>query len=661
MNCAGIADKICVPKSNAMKKIFFLLLIICSKQFLYAQGVKIGGAGNPDSTALLELDGTSGKGLLLPRLTAVQMNALAATDGMLIYNATDASLYIRKNNAWQKIAEGSSTGGFSLPHTSSHNASGQYLLDLTNTGSGPGTGTIKGVSTGTGNGVVGYSDAGSGLVGNSNTGSGGYFSSSAGSAIVTGSGNVGIGTVNPDKARLQVTGTVGAVSALFENGPGIAIENNHPGIGFNTYYNQGRKNIAAGYGGAISLNPANGDLGILTSAATANADAINPVYTRLMINKDGNIGLGGNVAPHAPLSFSDALGSKIAFWGNNAASHYGIGIQPNLMQIHAATQNDHMAFGYGGSTAFTELMRIKGNGNVGIGTTNPAHKLHIVSDGTGIVHSGNGVEVGTSTSAIGGMIRTFTNHALRFGAGTSGVTQMMLTQTGEVGIGTAMPYAKLHVSYNNPAALQLDNSNVLSAGVKVQARFKTGSYYTGLIGTTGNAANSSRLSFHTGTALSADALTEKMSILDNGNVGINTTTPTARLEVNGKTVLEQGNDNAALEVKGLIRFTGNNSPLFTVTAGASTKAIVIDHPLCNNDPGAYLMVTPRSNAIPFYVQYDNNSGKWRILTDGYHVTGYSLVGLQRCDVNLCLTAKLPGIEENSFFSYTSFSVLVVKK
>src|SRR5215212_4663555 len=99
-----------------MKKIFFLLIIIITQNALYAQGVKIGGTGNPDEHAILELDGSSGKGLLLPRLTAAQMNAMAAPDGMIIYNTTDGSIYLRKNAAWVMVAANNNNGGFSLPH-----------------------------------------------------------------------------------------------------------------------------------------------------------------------------------------------------------------------------------------------------------------------------------------------------------------------------------------------------------------------------------------------------------------------------------------------------------------------------------------------------------------------------------------------------------------
>ena len=60
--------QLCIPNPTTMKKICILLLIIITQQTVYAQGVKIGGSGSPDAYAILDLDGSAGKGLLLPRV-----------------------------------------------------------------------------------------------------------------------------------------------------------------------------------------------------------------------------------------------------------------------------------------------------------------------------------------------------------------------------------------------------------------------------------------------------------------------------------------------------------------------------------------------------------------------------------------------------------------
>lgn len=82
----------------------------------------------------------------------------------------------------------------------------------------------------------------------------------------------------------------------------------------------------------------------------------------------------GTATPAFPLSFQDVLGDKISLWGPPGAS-YGFGIQGALLQIHTDTTDADVAFGTGGSSNFNETMRIKGNGNVGIGTPTPAFPL----------------------------------------------------------------------------------------------------------------------------------------------------------------------------------------------------------------------------------------------------------------------------------------------
>src|SRR5215218_3017661 len=148
-----------------MKKILFILITVITQNAMHAQGVKIGGTGIPDEHAILELDGSSGKGLLLPRLTTVQMDAMTAPDGMIIYNTTDGSVYLRKSAAWVMVAANNNNGGFNLPLTASQNVDNGYVLDLTNTSVNGVNGGIKGNS----------STSGYGIYGSSFTGIGGYF------------------------------------------------------------------------------------------------------------------------------------------------------------------------------------------------------------------------------------------------------------------------------------------------------------------------------------------------------------------------------------------------------------------------------------------------------------------------------------------------------
>lgn len=96
----------------------------------------------------------------------------------------------------------------------------------------------------------------------------------------------------------------------------------------------------------------------------------------------------GNSNPQFPLSFSSALGDKISLWGwGNTGPNYGLGVQSYLLQIHTDAPEADIALGYGSSTSFTENMRIKGNGKVGIGTVNPGAKFHVASGSSG--YAGN--------------------------------------------------------------------------------------------------------------------------------------------------------------------------------------------------------------------------------------------------------------------------------
>ena len=61
---------------------------------------KVGiGTNSVDSGATLEVDGTTG-GILFPRLTTTQRDALTPTNGLVIYNSTTDKLQVRAGGAW---------------------------------------------------------------------------------------------------------------------------------------------------------------------------------------------------------------------------------------------------------------------------------------------------------------------------------------------------------------------------------------------------------------------------------------------------------------------------------------------------------------------------------------------------------------------------------
>ena len=117
-------------------------------------------------------------------------------------------------------------------------------------------------------------------------------------------------------------------------------------------------------GNAVIMNWDNGTTGNTQTFRVGNGVGADAFY----VNANGNVVAMGNIginaaSPNYPLSFPNVLGDKISLWGNSGA-HYGFGMQSSLMQIYTDVQTSDIAFGYGSSGAFTESMRMKGNGTI---------------------------------------------------------------------------------------------------------------------------------------------------------------------------------------------------------------------------------------------------------------------------------------------------------
>ncbi|MBI4646697.1 MAG: hypothetical protein HY738_08945 [Bacteroidia bacterium] len=98
------------------------------------------------------------------------------------------------------------------------------------------------------------------------------------------------------------------------------------------------------------------------------------------------------------------------------------------------------------------------------------------------------------------------------------------------------------------ALIDIHNYTALAADVNTEIAFKTGGvtastiYFTGLIKTIGTAADAARMGFFTGTTTDRTlTLTERLTILNGGNVGIGVTNPLYSLDISGSARV-QGNE-----------------------------------------------------------------------------------------------------------------------
>jgi len=370
------------------------------------------------------------------------------------------------------------------------------------------------------------------------------------------SGNVGIGTTVPSY-KLHVTGDIyanggylrvsGTNGLYFESyGGGFYMQDttwirtiNDKNIWVASGLLGGQGGLTIGYGGAspTSLGAIiSGSVGIGTSSPATKLDVYGPVSIRgttvLTTNFDLNAG--------------------------NAADIYG-----NIRVLRGASLNDGMFIGYGGAggpirfysnSGTTEFMQIATSGNVGIGSTSPAALLNIrasVPTGTGTVTTGTNVLIDSNTNNyitfrntadngtyaglifldnnVGGYI-AFGNagaavgsDSMIYGAYQDHIFQnnyvnetlynrtetMRIKQSGNVGIGSNNPQCKLDVA----GTIRSTSTEIFGFGASDNVSIRA-------------ASTSNVMGLYTSNA-------EKVRIDSSGNVGIGTSNPGRKLDVEG--------------------------------------------------------------------------------------------------------------------------------
>ena len=247
-------------------------------------------------------------------------------------------------------------------------------------------------------------------------------------------GNVGIGTTNPQTA-LQITSS----SGLRLTNTAIK-QNANERIGYIDFNNNG-------YGAAIEscvgvgTTPNNSDLRFMTTYNFSN-----PYVERMRIDREGNVGIGANSPDYKLDIFEDTTDTE-SYIRYSAKAITGDGVT-STTYMRLERGNSGGSNGYGGAIGgyltqtvgpglvlatinngtINDHMTIRGNGYVGIGTTNPQYTLDV----SGSVSAQKGKSIGHvsyfGNMAIGDL--GFNNHAgIAFHRSTTYDTSFALLQT----------------------------------------------------------------------------------------------------------------------------------------------------------------------------------------------------------------------------------------
>jgi N-acetylneuraminic acid mutarotase len=110
------------------------------------------------------------------------------------------------------------------------------------------------------------------------------------------------------------------------------------------------------------------------------ADVWTTVGNNIFYNSTGNVGIG-LARPNAQLQFSNTVQNRkiVLFEGaDNDHEFYGFGINGATLRYQTSGSDaDHVFFSGINATSSKELMRIKGNGNIGIGVDDAQFKLDV--------------------------------------------------------------------------------------------------------------------------------------------------------------------------------------------------------------------------------------------------------------------------------------------
>jgi len=360
-------------------------------------------------------------------------------------------------------------------------------------------------------------------------------------------GNVGIGTTNPD-VKLEVKALTPVIRSTYST------SNDY----LQFFHNGSNAYIDFSADDLIVRGPGNANFMRIDSTGNVGIGDTSPGIRLYVPNfyQYGSSNNGSAKLGDIRFDITGTMAEGLRYFGSGAweaEDTEGSIIQQTSGRIAFLT-NANLTVG--NTYTPTERMRIDSAGNVGIGTTNPGVKLVIEESTSDVVtrYRANNNYAGQIIGKTSGVFSLNGRLGLDFNLTGDQTSAMYITSTGNVGIGTTSPGAKLEVDCQM-GAHSLDTDNFNQVGLLVRSSATAGSgakggsiAFTNVSGSGGKHAsitavqtdddsNNIGLAFEVhqdGT--SGDPLIEAMRIDRNGNVGIGTTNPgTHKLNVNGTT------------------------------------------------------------------------------------------------------------------------------
>ncbi|MBI1767425.1 MAG: hypothetical protein HYR67_03510 [Bacteroidetes bacterium] len=317
--------------------------------------------------------------------------------------------------------------------------------------------------------------------------------------VVDYSGNVGIGTISP-QANLHIEGPSGLQSKLAINNPFVG------GVGgsLDIAMGSGNSSYASGIRGYVPSGMPGIDRVFLGLYTTTYSGGLQSRIERLTISDKGDVGIGTSPLTRFHVDGQDGLQSRLNInnpsvggvggslditMGSGSNSSYAAGIrgyvpsgQPGVDRVYLGLYTTT----YNGSLqSRMERMTIADNGNVGIGTTNPSSILSVKGD-----------------------------YGLSIEPSSSGPVSFYVTSNSAdniIGVNARTKIGSWEIPDNSKPSSFIDFStyNVNNP------------YYGGI-------------AFYTRNSGASGIGSEKMVLLNNGNVGIGNTSPDAKLAVSGQ-------------------------------------------------------------------------------------------------------------------------------